>query len=91
VSGASQSLGRFNPASIDGATRRFLLVVDDPRSLTDAAVNAGGELASGVTEEHGWLLGRVVKPLAMSGRSESLSTLGRRQRDQRSSGQALLG
>jgi PhnB protein len=62
VSGASQSLGRFNSASIDGATRRFLLVVDDPRSVTDAAVNAGSELASGVTEEHGWLLGRVVNP-----------------------------
>jgi PhnB protein len=62
VSGASQSLGRFNPASIDGATGRFLLVVDDPRSLTDAAVNAGGELASRVSEEHGWLLGRVVDP-----------------------------
>jgi PhnB protein len=62
VFGASHLLGRFNPASIDGATGRFLLVVDDPPSLTNAAVNAGGELASRVSEQHGWLLGRVVHP-----------------------------
>jgi len=62
VAGASEHLRRFNPASIDGATGRFLLVVDDPRSVTDAAVAAGGKLTSEVTEEHGWLLGRVVDP-----------------------------
>jgi hypothetical protein len=29
IAGASDQLGRFNPASIAGATARFLLVVDD--------------------------------------------------------------
>jgi PhnB protein len=62
VSGASEQFGRFNPASIAGATARFLLVVDDPRSVTDAAVAAGAELTGDVAEEHGWLLGRVVDP-----------------------------
>ena len=62
VSGASEQSGRFNPASIAGATARFLLVVDDPSSVADAAVAAGAELTSEVAEEHGWLLGRVVDP-----------------------------
>jgi PhnB protein len=62
VSGASEQFGRFNPASIAGATARFLLVVDHPRPVMDAAVAAGAELSSQVTEEHGWLLGRVVDP-----------------------------
>jgi PhnB protein len=62
VSGTSQELGRLDPASIGGATGRFLLVVEDPRSVTDAAVEAGGRLTNRVTEEHGWLLGRVVDP-----------------------------
>jgi PhnB protein len=62
VSGASEQFGRFAPASIAGATARFLLVVEHPQSVTDAAVVAGAELRSQVTEEHGWLLGRVVDP-----------------------------
>ena len=62
VAGSSERLGRFNAASIGGATARFLLVVDDPRSVTDAAVAAGGKLRSETAEEHGWLLGRVVDP-----------------------------
>jgi PhnB protein len=62
VSGASDQMGRFSPASIGGATGRTLLVVEDPRSVADAAVAAGGRLTSQVAEEHGWLLGRVVDP-----------------------------
>jgi PhnB protein len=62
VSGASDQLGRFAPAAIGGATGRALLVVDDPVFVTDAAVAAGGTLTSKVTEEHGWLLGRIVDP-----------------------------
>jgi PhnB protein len=62
VAGASAQLGRFDPASIGGATGRVLLVVDDPRSVTEAAVAAGGKVTSQVTEEHGWQLGRVVDP-----------------------------
>jgi PhnB protein len=62
ISGASEQLGRFNPASIGGATGRVLLVVDDPPSVTATAAAAGGELTSRVAEEHGWLLGRVVDP-----------------------------
>src|ERR671931_309128 len=35
---------------------------DDPASVTDAAAAAGGKVTSAVTEEHGWLLGRVGDP-----------------------------
>ena len=62
ISGASEELGRFNPAAIGGATGRVLLVVHDPGSVADSAVAAGGRLTSPVSEEHGWLLGRVVDP-----------------------------
>jgi PhnB protein len=62
VAGSSEQLGRFDARSIGGGTARFLLVVEDPQSVTDGAVEAGGKLASAVTEEHGWLLGRVVDP-----------------------------
>jgi PhnB protein len=55
-------MGRFNPGSIGGTTARFLLVADDPESVMEAAVTAGGECTSAVTEEHGWLLGRMVDP-----------------------------
>jgi PhnB protein len=62
VAGASEQMGRFSPASIGGATGRFLLVVDDPATVSDAAVAAGARLTSQVAEEHRWLVGRVVDP-----------------------------
>jgi PhnB protein len=62
LSGTSTSMGRLEAAAIGGATARFLLVVDDPRSVAEAAVTAGGALKSPVDEEHGWLVGRVVDP-----------------------------
>jgi PhnB protein len=62
VAGASEELQRFDPASLRGGTARFLLVVDDPRAVADAAVAAGGALKSAVAEEHGWLVGRVIDP-----------------------------
>jgi PhnB protein len=62
VSGTSEEMGRFDPAAIGGATGRALLVLEDPVSVTDAAVAAGGTLKSRATEEYGWLVGRIVDP-----------------------------
>jgi PhnB protein len=62
LAGTSTSMGRLDAAAVGGATARFLLVVDDPRSVAEAAVTAGGTLSSPVDEEHGWLVGRVVDP-----------------------------
>ena len=62
VAGTSEAMGRLDAAAIHGATGRTLLVVDDPPSVTDAAVAAGAVLTSPTAEEHGWLVGRVVDP-----------------------------
>jgi PhnB protein len=62
LAGASDRMGRFDPSSIGGGTARFLLVTDEPETVVDAAVAAGGTCTSPVAEEHGWLIGRVVDP-----------------------------
>jgi len=62
VSGTSDTMGRFSPISIAGATGRVLLIVEDPGAVTDAAVRAGASLLSAVAQEHGWLVGRVRDP-----------------------------
>jgi PhnB protein len=62
VAGASEQLGRFDARSIGGGTARFLLVVGDPQSVVNCAVDASGKLTSAVSEEHGWLLGRIEDP-----------------------------
>jgi PhnB protein len=46
VAGPSEQLGRFDPASLGEGTARFLLVVEDPQSVTDSAVDAGGKPTS---------------------------------------------
>jgi PhnB protein len=53
---------RFDPLLIGGRTSRTLLVTDQPDVLVAGAVEAGAELTSDVSDEHGWRLGRVVDP-----------------------------
>jgi PhnB protein len=62
VSAASPSLKRLSPRTIDGATSRTLLVVEDPASVIRQAVNAGATEAASVQDEHGWRLGRIIDP-----------------------------
>ena len=62
VVAASPDMGRFSPRAIGGTTSRTLLVVDDPATVQNQAVTAGATETSRVTEEHGWLVGRVVDP-----------------------------
>ena len=50
------------PASIDGATSRTMLVVDDPDAVVRQAVAAGATETAPVYEEHGWRTGRIVDP-----------------------------
>lgn len=52
--------GRLVPRSVNGATARMLLVVEDPVAAHRAAVAAGATERSAVTEEHDWLVGRVT-------------------------------
>jgi PhnB protein len=62
VTSADASVHRFSPTAIGGATGRTLLIVDDPQAVVKRAVTAGASETSAVSEEHGWLLGRIVDP-----------------------------
>lgn len=62
VAAASSTTKRFSPRSMDGATGRTLLVVNDPDDVVRQAVAAGATETSSVGDEHGWRLGRIVDP-----------------------------
>jgi len=62
VAPSSAAMKRLSPRAIDGATSRTLLVVDDPETILEHAVEAGASVASPVSDEHGWRLGRIVDP-----------------------------
>jgi PhnB protein len=62
VASSSSTMKRLSPRSIDGATSRTLLVVNDPETILRQAVAAGATETSPVDEEHGWRLGRIVDP-----------------------------
>jgi len=62
VAPASSIMKRLSPRSIDGATSRTLLVVDDPEAVALQAVAAGATETSPVSDEHGWRLGRIIDP-----------------------------
>lgn len=62
VSDESPLHGNFSPESVGGAATRMLLVVDDPDAVVAQAVAAGAREVYGVSEEHGWRLGRVEDP-----------------------------
>jgi PhnB protein len=62
VASASAAMKRFSPRTLDGATSRTLLVVDDPDRVIRQAVAAGAQETSAVSDEHGWRIGRIVDP-----------------------------
>ncbi|HEY3758654.1 MAG TPA: VOC family protein [Solirubrobacteraceae bacterium] len=52
----------YSPESVGGGTVRMLLIVDDPRVALARAVVEGAIEVRAVSEEHGWLLGRIADP-----------------------------
>ena len=62
VAPPSATRKRLSPRSIDGATSRMLLVIEDPETIVQRAVAAGAVESSPVSEEHGWRLGRIIDP-----------------------------
>jgi PhnB protein len=62
VSAADPDSKRFDPQRMAGTNGRTLLVAEHPLALQGQAVDAGATEAAPVTEEHGWLLGRIVDP-----------------------------
>jgi PhnB protein len=62
VAAAGPSMGRFSPKAVGGGTSRTLLVVEDPDMVLKRAVAAGAAEKSPVGDEHGWRIGRIVRP-----------------------------
>jgi PhnB protein len=62
VASAAPDLRRLSPQSVDGATGRTLLVVDDPTAVHARALTAGARELAAVSDDHGWRLGRIVDP-----------------------------
>ena len=54
--------GNHSPESLGGATTRMLLTVDDPAAVLARAVELGAREVAPVSEEYGWLLGRIEDP-----------------------------
>lgn len=54
--------GNFSPETVGGSTERVLLIVEDPLVVVQRAVGLGAVEVSPVSEEHGWLLGRIDDP-----------------------------
>jgi PhnB protein len=62
VSDESPEHENLSPESIGGSTTRMALLVDDPVAVLARAVSAGAREVWPVSEEYGWLLGRIEDP-----------------------------
>lgn len=62
VAAAGSTAGRLTPKSVNGATGRTLLLVDEPETVMVRALEAGGTEAAPVGDQHGWRLGSFVDP-----------------------------
>jgi PhnB protein len=62
VADESPEHDNFSPESVGGSTTRMLLIVDDPAAVLQQAMAAGASQVRPVTEEYGWLLGRIEDP-----------------------------
>ena len=58
----SPEYGNFSPQTLNGGTVRMVVIVEDPDSAFDRAVNAGARVVRPVANDYGWRLGRVVDP-----------------------------
>jgi PhnB protein len=52
----------FSPETVGGGTVRMLLIVDDPAAAVERAAVAGATVVQPVSDQHGWLLGRIKDP-----------------------------
>jgi PhnB protein len=63
VADESPQHGNFSPESLNGSTVRIVLVVDDPDTLFQRAIGAGGKIVWPVADQdYGWRVGRVMDP-----------------------------
>ena len=66
LSDESPEHGNFSPETLGGATTRMILTVANPRAVFAQALFAGASEVAPVSEENGWLVGRVVDPFGHS-------------------------
>lgn len=52
----------FSPESLGGGTVRLLLRVEEPQTVFARALALGATQIAPLSEEHGWLLGRLADP-----------------------------
>jgi len=52
----------FSPESLGGCSVRILLIVADPKLICQQAIAAGAKEIAPVTEQHGWIMGRIIDP-----------------------------
>jgi PhnB protein len=62
VADESPEHANFSPESLKGSTTRMVLTVADPNAMFDKAVAAGAKVVWPVSDQHGWLIGRVEDP-----------------------------
>jgi hypothetical protein len=77
VASASLAMKRFSPRSIDGATSRMLLIVDDPRAAVAQAASAGHPSSPAWQTNMGGVSAGSAIHSATNGRSECPSATGR--------------
>jgi PhnB protein len=52
----------FSPETLKGCTSRIVLTVADPAAVFAQAIVAGATSITPVSEQYGWLIGRLVDP-----------------------------
>jgi PhnB protein len=62
VEDESPENGNFSPESTGGSTERLLLIAEQTYDIVRKALSLGAIEISPVSEEHGWLLGRIDDP-----------------------------
>jgi PhnB protein len=62
VAEESPEYQNFSPQSLGGCSVRMLLMAEDPAGACAKAVAAGATIVMPVSENYGWLLGRIVDP-----------------------------
>ncbi len=62
VADEAPDYGNYSPETVGGSTVRMLLIVDDPAAVVARAVASGATEVAPVSQEHGWLMGRIADP-----------------------------
>jgi PhnB protein len=62
ISDESPAHANFSPETLKGSTVRMVLTVNDPAAVFVQAVAAGATSIHPVTEQHGFLMGRLADP-----------------------------